>query len=107
MVWLVILGSLLGIAWVGSVAYLALEQRRFIFRPTLRETDPVKAGAEWMSAIHDDHGQLLGWWFPPPNPTAPTLVFFHGNQGYLARVAEKTATWRNLGIGVFGIWITF
>lgn len=95
---------LLGLAllsWLVVVAVLTLTQRRFLYRPAQAPHDPRAAGVPALRPI-DQAGTVLGWWMPPPNPTRPVLVFFHGNRGTLARAAGKALPWaKTHGLGLF------
>lgn len=88
------------LAYLSVVGALAVGQRRLIYRPTKDYAPPFAAGAPWMTEVRRGE-TLLGWYAPPPTPEAPVLVFFHGNSGTLARIAQKMAPWREWGIGLF------
>jgi hypothetical protein len=101
-------GSIVAIGCLGllitlyavAVGILVLGQRRLLFRPKPPSPPPESAGAVWMTPVRQGKS-LLGWYAPPSTETAPVLVFFHGNRGTLERVAAKTATWRQQGMGIF------
>lgn len=92
--------SAAAVIYLLAAAALVLGQRRLLYRPMPARRDPEAAGASWMTPVCQAK-KLLGWFAPPPEEDAPTLVFFHGNRGTLARAAAKTAAWRVEGIGIF------
>lgn len=100
MPWLFAPVATLAVAYLLVVFGLAALQRRLLYRPELGAADPASANAPWMQRI-EAGDRLLGWYAPPPTGDGPVLVFFHGNRGTLARVAEKIASWRELNIGLF------
>lgn len=87
-------------AYLLAAGVMVARQRSLLYRTQPAPADPEAAGVSWMNPIHQD-GKLLGWFAPPPGPDAPVLIFFHGNRGTLARVAVKTAPWREAGVGIF------
>jgi hypothetical protein len=99
MPWLFAPFAVAAIAYLAAVGYLAAFQRRMLYRPAPDAADPAEAGVPWMTAIHQD-GRLLGWYAAAPDENAPVLVFFHGNQGTVGRVANKMAPWRDWRLGL-------
>jgi fermentation-respiration switch protein FrsA (DUF1100 family) len=100
MPWLFAPLAVIALAYLLPMSALAVFQRRLLYRPIIDSVEPTAAGAPWMEVIREK-GRLLGWYAPPPTNQAPVLVFFHGNQGTLARVARKTTPWRDQGLGLF------
>lgn len=59
-------------------------ERRMIYYPTpLSGITPAQARLPYeQMTLHTADGERLGaWWIPRPEPTAPVLLFHHGNAG--------------------------
>lgn len=100
MPWLAPLTASLALGYPAAVLTMALCQRRLLYRPA-RGCAAARAKAPAGMCEVRQGTRLLGWFAPPPTPTAPVLVFFHGNCGTLARVAGKVGSWRRWGLGLF------
>jgi len=86
------------------VGGLAVFQRDMIYHPSSELTDPVQAGVPEMAAIPvrtQDGLGVTGWYAPPKDDDAVTIVLFHGNAGTLAHRAHKARILMDAGYGVF------
>lgn len=45
-------------------------------------------------------GEVSAWFYPPPNPPAPAVIFFHGNGETIAKQGETAAGYARLGVGL-------
>jgi fermentation-respiration switch protein FrsA (DUF1100 family) len=79
-------------------------QRSLLFRPFFATDDPAQAGlpqAVRVATQTADGLRLTHWYAPPRDPGAPILVFFHGNAGHVAWMADKARPFLQAGMGVF------
>lgn len=81
-------------------------QDRLIFHP-FREAFPVPpeilAHREEIRLITEDEVSLSAWFFPPPDPEAPVIVYFHGNTGNLTTAAETIRHLLTLDAGILAL----
>lgn len=84
------------------IAGLFLGQRRLMYLPGRRRTDPTMPVALDMReiAIETSDGLSLLAWYRPAQQGKETVVFFHGNAGGLEMRAEKVMPYLNAGYGV-------
>lgn len=83
---------------------MAMFQRDMIYHPAMLSMLPAEAGLPEMVpvAVRTEDGlHLTGWYGPPRDPRAPTLLFFHGNAGTIAHRAHKARAMLDAGLGVF------
>src|SRR5690606_38349466 len=102
-----LLGSLLvvsAVAWLAAVAYLYVFQRQFVFEiPTNAElAAPAEQGLADMAVVTLplDDGVTLTGWQAAPRPGYPTILFFHGNAGDIARRADRFRRILDAGFGL-------
>ncbi len=93
-------GLLAGYA-VLAVAVM-LVQRRLIYKPDARRTTPEAQGLAgidvWTVAAPD--GAMLIAWYRKAALGQPTLLYFHGNAGYIELRADRLADLASRGFGV-------
>lgn len=99
---------LLNIALVVILAYglvlaaLYFGQRKLLYHPA-KSLPPLQSTsipeAETVTLVTKD-GLNLTAWFLPPDKTAPTIVYFHGNAGTMAERAFKARLFKDTGLGV-------
>lgn len=76
------------LAYLALAAYMTLNQRSFLYRPSPDWESPAEAGladgsrVELMAA---DGTRLLGWWVPPRTRNDRVFLYFHGNAFGLSR----------------------
>lgn len=86
------------------VGGLAVFQRDMIYHPGGEQIEPAAAGVPEMLPVPvrtQDDLVVTGWYAPPTDPTAATVVFYHGNSGSVAHRAHKARILLNAGHGVF------
>jgi uncharacterized protein len=96
---------LLSLAIAGYVALaiaITVFQRRLIYMPDPRRTTPQDAGFDGVEVAHvaTADGERLVVWYAPAPPGQPTVVYFHGNAGWIELRNERLAALRNLRFGV-------
>ena len=82
------------LVYVGIVAALAIFQRRLLYFPYGQVMPPAAYGlADVVAAtLQADDGTPLEIWYSAAPPARPTILYFHGNGGYLGSRAQKFAT---------------
>ncbi len=91
----------LAAAYAGIVAYLAVMQRSFIYRPPVPPPALDGLAATGYAPLdRPAQGQPLFWYAAPGAAAAPVVVFFHGNATTIAESADKVAPLRAAGLGV-------
>jgi uncharacterized protein len=101
-------GIALGAVYTLGCAALYFLQARFIFAPqaTLTET-PKRYGLAyeevWLSEIEGGQlrDRLHGWWIPSQVPSAPVLLYLHGNGINIGANAAQAGRFHKLGLSVF------
>jgi uncharacterized protein len=103
-VWSVFLTGLAAAS--GGYALLALAimllQRRLIYKPDPRRITPAEqglSGIEVWSIPTPDNCTLTAWYSPAP-AGRPTVLYFHGNAGWIELRAERLAALTERGYGV-------
>lgn len=97
------------ILWATLGLYLAVGlvvwsyQRRLIYIPDPTHTSPQALALDGVEEriLHTPDGERLVAWWARADPGRPTLLYFHGNGGTLARRAERVRLLRQHGLGVF------
>jgi fermentation-respiration switch protein FrsA (DUF1100 family) len=84
------------------VGILYFNQRRLVF--PVDPTPPVLAaagvpGAREVHLATADGLDLLAWYLPPPNATAPVIIQFHGNGGTIQARADWFRVYAAAGYG--------
>jgi fermentation-respiration switch protein FrsA (DUF1100 family) len=85
-----------------AVAMLYVYQRSFIYFPRAYHgplADLGLAGVTEEAITTADGVRIMAWYSPPP-VGAPTLVFFHGNGGYISAFADRIRRGQEKGYGV-------
>jgi fermentation-respiration switch protein FrsA (DUF1100 family) len=93
----------LGGAYALVAGLMFVFQRKLIYLPDRAPTTPAASGVPEMAPVEYrtvDALSLTGWYAPPPEPSAPLLVYFHGNAGSIADRAEKVRPFLDAGFGV-------
>ena len=94
---------LLAATGYGAVALLVTAlQRRLIYMPDQRRATPADfalKGVEVVSINAPDGAMLVAWYNPAPTG-GQTLLYFHGNRGYVHLRAERMADLQRRGFGV-------
>lgn len=97
----------LGVVVVGYllvVAALAMMQRSMIYHPGHDRAEPAEVGLDRMVPVPvraTDGWIVTGWYAPPSDARAPTVVFFHGNGGTVANRARKARAILEAGYGLY------
>lgn len=79
-------------------------QRDMIYHPGRHVPDPAEVGLPEMVPVPvraADGWVVTGWYAPPSDGRAPTIVLFHGNGGTLAARARKARAFLDAGYGVY------
>lgn len=91
---------------LGAYALLAVLlhvcQRRLIYRPDPRRRSPEDAGLAGVEtlAIETPDGETVLAWYAGAEPGRPTILYFHGNRGWVELRAERMAEFKSRGFGV-------
>lgn len=83
---------------------LAGFQRDMIYYPGSDRGEPAEAGVPEMVSVPvctEDGLVITGWYAPPAQADAATIVLFHGNAGTIANRAHKARILLDAGYGVF------
>lgn len=97
----------LAVLWFAMAAFIFVAQGRLIYVP--------RAGGRAIIATPDDLGllwddvriraedgiELHGWFVTAPEPTADTVIFFHGNAGNISHRLETLRILADLGVNTF------
>jgi uncharacterized protein len=94
------------VAVITAYALLALgiafNQRSLIYKPDPRRITPVEAGhvgvEVWQISTPD--GETLTAWYAAARPGRPTLLYFHGNAGWVELRSERLTELTDRGYGV-------
>lgn len=89
-------------AYVAIAAYVTINQRRLMYRPDPRRTTPQASGVQGVrvSAVRTHDGERLIVWHAPAASGYPTILYFHGNAGYIELRADRLADLMRRGFGV-------
>ncbi len=96
--------AILAAGYLLAVFALALMQRSLIYHPGHGAVEPSEVGLDRMVPVPvraADGWIATGWYAPPSDPRAPTVVFFHGNGGTIANRAHKARSFLEAGYGLF------
>lgn len=76
-------------------------QRLLMYIPETDRVSPAEVGLEGVLEVvlPVDGASLIAWW-SEPEPSKPTLLYFHGNAGSLATRAERYRLYQQKGFGV-------
>ena len=102
----------LALAALSGCAWLDLQQRQLIFRPTAEIAGtPADFGFDfeerWLDVATAPGGarpeRIHAWWIAAPDATAPAILFLHGNGWNIGDSAYNTARLRRMGYSVLAI----
>lgn len=94
--------AILAVAGIAALFAMWLFQRRLIYYPDPRRTQPVAVGLGDVAEaplVRPDGTTLIAW-YGAAAAGQPTLLYFHGNAGNLATRAERIAAYRQDGRGM-------
>lgn len=89
--------------YVGSLFFLYLNQRHFIYFPSHVSPTPAQAGVPEMKVVTlktDDQLELKAWYRPAMHTQLPTIVYFHGNAGNIGHRGFIIQPFLEKGYGV-------
>ena len=88
--------------YVLLAALVTAYQRQLIYRPDTRRATPAGCGLSGVTvaAIPTPDGAELVAWFAPAAPGRPTILYFHGNAGWIELRADRMADLTRRGFGV-------
>jgi dipeptidyl aminopeptidase/acylaminoacyl peptidase len=100
--------ALLLAAYACASWYLWAKQRELIFLPTRelsRTPADVGLGYEdvWVPVSRDPEAKLHGWWLPSPDPSAPVVLYLHGNDLNIGGNVDHVARLQRVGFTVAAI----
>jgi alpha-beta hydrolase superfamily lysophospholipase len=94
----------------SACAWLDLQQRQLIYRPTpslSADLSDLRAGDEryFVTVPNTDPAaqRVSFWWLPQADRNAPTLLYFHGTFRTLAENRHKLDALRQAGFAVLGV----
>lgn len=96
----------LALAYAGVLLLMGLGQRHLQYRPDASPLQPARAqqlGFEPLSLRTPDDQRLVAWWSAPPAPTAPVLLYLHGNGANLEARIGRLRALRADGFGVMAL----
>lgn len=98
----VIVVCVLGGAYASVAAFVTIFQRALIYKPDPRRTTPVASGLSGVAVtdIETHDGERLVAWCAPAAHGYPTILYFHGNAGYIELRADRMADLMRRGFGV-------
>lgn len=94
----------LALAYVAVLSLVAMGQRQLLYHPdpsALRQAPAV--GAQTLALDTPDGERLVAWWIPPPDASAPVLLYLHGNGANLDQRALRLQALRQDGFGVLAL----
>lgn len=98
--------AMLAAAYLAAMAYMAWNQRAFLYRPAPGWEAPGDVGllqAERIEIRAGDGTLLTGWFVPPKRPDAVTYLYLHGNSGGLSRRATRFGLMTSSGDGLIAM----
>jgi uncharacterized protein len=97
--WMLVMAAVAG--YLLLAAAITALQRNLIYKPDPRRTTPAAAGftdvAVWQIATPGGH---LTAWYAPAEQGQPTVLYFHGNAGWIELRNQRLAELRSRGFGV-------
>ena len=98
-VWTV--SSLAIAGYVLLAALITLLQRRLVYKPDPRRATPGDCGLTGVDAVQiATGGETLQAWYAEAPPGRPTILYFHGNAGWIELRADRLADLQARGFGV-------
>ena len=91
-----------GVLYVGAATFLFVYQRSFMYYPPRNYSELAEIGLKNTTdeAITTADGVRIKAWYSPAHQNAPTVVFFHGNGGYISAFAERVVHAQAQGYGM-------
>ncbi|MFY8047738.1 MAG: alpha/beta hydrolase [Erythrobacter sp.] len=93
-------------AYLAAAAYMAINQRSFLYKPAPGWVAPGAHGlaeAQRLDLRMADGTMLSGWFIPPKRPEALTYLYFHGNANGLQRRATRFGLMTSTGDGLLAM----
>jgi alpha-beta hydrolase superfamily lysophospholipase len=87
-------GLLCGVLYVGQTRLIFFPKATLEATPTTVELDYEDV---WLSI---DDEQVHGWWIPSGQPTAPVVLYLHGNASNIGDLVNRARNYHRLGIAV-------
>lgn len=100
----IVVMALLGYSVVAG--YLYVFQRKLLYIPNRNLGSPGTYQLYDMGALSlktSDKTNIVAWYVPPPDDTAPVVVYFHGNAGNLSDRHEKFSRFLEYPIGFMAL----
>ena len=95
----------LGSVYLIALAALYILQRSVLYIPPKVYLTP--AGVDLSSAVEvpapNEPNNIMGWWIPPKEEGAPTVLYFHGNGSAVYSANDVYRTLHDKGYGVFAL----
>lgn len=91
---------LIGVSLLAGAALLRWSEPHMLYFPLKEiERTPASIGLPYedVRLRASDNVQLHGWFIPAQAPSAPTVLFFHGNAGNISHRLEKLRILNQLG----------
>lgn len=103
--------ALIAAAYLAAAAYMAINQRAFLYKPApgwlAPETQdiPRAEAIRLVSSPGDrlDGPELAGWFVPPAGDDKPVFLYFHGNANGLDRRAGRFRILAKEGAGILAL----
>lgn len=98
--------ALTACAYLAAAAYMAINQRSFLYNPAPGWIAPGDHGlseAQRLDLRAPDGTLLSGWFIPPKRPDALTYLYFHGNANGLQRRATRFGLMTSTGDGLLAM----
>jgi uncharacterized protein len=96
------IGIAVAALYLLAAAFLFTYQRSFLYLPHAAHTSLAEVGLTGVTeeAITTADGVRIIAWYAPPADGMPTLVFFHGNGGFIAAFADRIRHGQEKSYGV-------
>jgi uncharacterized protein len=94
--------SAITILYLFIFAGIYVYQGQLVFHPDVRPISPAAAGLPTFQSVSISQGQA-SWWHAPSSPSAPVILYFHGNGGALAGRSAIFAEMAQWGAGVLAV----
>jgi pimeloyl-ACP methyl ester carboxylesterase len=91
--------------YLAALAVLYIAQRRLLYFPNAGEIPPAAVGLREAERLHintEDGERLLAWRIPP-SPSAPMIIYLHGNGGGIGLRANRYAAFAAADFGVLAL----
>ncbi|MBX9925284.1 MAG: alpha/beta hydrolase [Hyphomicrobiaceae bacterium] len=96
------MAGLLVVGYLLLALAIVLLQRKLIYRPDQRFVTPEGRGAAGVETwtLDTPDGETIVAWYVAAEPGQPTVLYFHGNRGWIELRDERLAELKSRGIGV-------